>query len=296
MNNFLSLIKKGSSYLLERKRMFIPLIIFFIIVGFIAGFYHNLKVSYIIQPYINMLEDKMGIMMEYSDAEFGFPLKIKLHNIKVRYRNKELLKGEEGVLKVPLFSIISRKKKGIFTLTGTGYLEVEASHTDDDLKIKLKTNNFEHYGKYEHPYFTFDYRVDVSGEAKIVLNKKNPADSYLDGKLKINSFVVKDLNIMGTWEVGDFTFKDILLKPETSQGKFLLKDVRVRNKDVEGTVNISLVPSRRLSLSRLNGKVDIRLTPSFIERLKKVLDFPFSKRDIHITVRGPLRSPYIRWK
>lgn len=296
MKGLISFIKKLPASILNRRWLFITILLLFGLVGFIAGFYKNISVSEILKPYISVIQNKTGVEIGYSHAELHFPFKIKFHEVEIKYRGKDLLKGDVGILKVSLFSLLFGGRKGTFTITGDGYLKIGFLDSRNNLKVSLKAKNYEYKSRYEHPYFSFNYEINLSGTASVVFDKKEIGKSVLNGSINVHKFLLKDLNVMNAVNLGNLSFNNILLKPTTLDGKFLIKDLRIKNNDVEGIVDISIVPSRELSLSRLDGKIEIKLSPSFFDNLRNASGFSLNKREIELTIRGPVRSPYLRWR
>jgi type II secretion system protein N len=241
------------------KKYWVIGISFFIFFFFtLISFYKNFPPHPIIKN-INASLHPFGMEIKAEETKISFPFKIRFLSPEISYKNKRLLSPQEMSIRIyPLKYIFGKKGLKTKIKTEEGYAEFDMTFYKKNLNFKIKGRNFRYEGEIEMPLYKLSYSLFLNGQIEGKINTEEISSSDINGNVEIKNFVLKNL------EVGNFELKDIQIGEMESRitgknGSISFGDISFKGSDLEGNVNLEIILSRKLTLSRLKGNLSVKL-------------------------------------
>lgn len=233
----------------------------------LISFYKNFPAE-VIMGRVNDVLSPFRIEIISEDAKITFPFKLKLLSPVIYYKNKKHLSSTEiGMRIYPLRYLFGRKSAKVKVYTEDGSAEFGFTLSGKNFDFKVKAKNFGYDGRIEMPLYQLSYRLFLNGNFEGRINTEDISSADMKGEVQIKNFVVKNISL-GNVEVNDIKIGDMASKLSIKNGVLSIGDVPFKSSDVEGNLNLEIVLSRKLTLSRLRGNLSLK----FGFRLRQMME------------------------
>jgi type II secretion system protein N len=250
-----------------KKFLVIGLSIFVFLLFVLISFFSNFPAEPIMMNLNNAISP-FGMEVTSEAAKISFPFKIELRSPVIYYKNKNLLAPDEMFIRIyPLKYLFGRKSLKVKVDMGDGYAELKFTLSGKNFYFKIKGKNFKYGGDVEMPLYQLSYTLSLNGYVQGRINTEDLSASDIKGDVEIKDFVLKKISF-GSFEINDVKFGDLNSKLSMTNGVLSVGDVPFKSSDLEGNMNLEIVLSRRLTLSRLKGNLSVKL--GF--RLRQMID------------------------
>ncbi len=241
-----------------KKYWVIGISVFLFLFSTLLSFYRNFPPEPIIRGANDALSP-FGIEISSEEVRIYFPFKLKLISPAIYYKNKKFISPKEIIIRIyPLKYLFGKKSARAKISTEEGFAELKFTLSKKFFDFKTRGKNFKYEGEVEMPFYQFSFSLFLNGEIKGRINTEDISASDITGNLEIKDFVLKKLSF-GIAEINDIKIGDIASKLSMKNGTLSLADVSFKSSDLEGTVNLEVVLSRKLTLSRLRGNLSVKL-------------------------------------
>jgi len=241
-----------------KKFWVIGLSIFIFFFFSLLSFYSNFPAEPIMRN-VNNAISPFGMEIRSEEAKIAFPFKIKLLSPVIYYKNKKSISPEEMLIKIyPLKYLFGKKSAKVKMNTEDGFAELKFTLSGKNFYFKIKGKNFKYEGEVEMPLYQFSYTISLNGRVQGRINTEDLSTSDVNGGVEIKDFVLKKLSF-GSVEITDVKIGEMTSRLSVKNGALSFGDVTFKSSDLEGNLNLEIVLSRRLTLSRLKGTLSVKL-------------------------------------
>jgi len=241
------------------KKYWVIGVSFFIFFFFtLVSFYKNFPPHPIIKN-INASLHPFGMEIRAEETKISFPFKISFFSSEITYKNKRFLSPKEMSIRIyPLKYIFGKKSLKTKIKTEEGSAEFKLTFYKKNLNFKIKGKNFGYEGEVEMPLYKFSYILFLNGEIEGRMNTEEISSSDINGKVEVKNFVLKNFAV-GNFELKDIQIGEIASQISGKNGSISFGEISFKSPDLEGSINLEIVLSRKLSLSRLKGNLSVKL-------------------------------------